>query len=48
MKYNFKIWKIACEMAVKLLSKQSLGTKPSLGSVTRVIVINVVIGGFSR
>jgi len=43
---------IACKMADKFLSKQSLETKPpqffsqSLELVTIVTVINVVIGGF--
>ena len=45
-----KIWRIACKMAFKFLSKQSPEMKPtnqSLELVTIVILINAVIGGFS-
>ena len=47
---KLKIWRIACNMAVKFLSKQSPHTmlqSQSLELVAIVIVSNVVIGGFS-
>ena len=44
------MWRIACKMAVRFISKSPQTLKPpqSLGLVTIVITINVVIGAFSR
>ena len=43
------MWRMACKMAVKFISKQSstILQKQSLELVTILIIINVVIGGLS-
>ena len=44
---NYKIWRTACKMAVKSLSKHYI-TSQSLELATIIVIaINVVIGGFS-